>query len=179
MPEQLFRLYQRKKIVNVNVNIVAAGLLAIVVAAYPVHVAAGLIKEHLAPGVHSWAVPLAAAMIDGLADIGIYFALHWMANHWRPLKPSCEADRRHHEHKENFWKTATFIQAERYLLSPIFYLIAMGGMWLLHAKGGMGNSVAFIISFSTAIIVTRILHTIWGLRNGRFREPETGPEGAD
>lgn len=178
MPARLFRLYQRKKIINVNVNIVAAGLLAIVIAAWPVEVVARLIEEQMGPG-HAWLKSIAAGAIDGLVDIGIYFLLHWVANHWKPLRPRCEADRRHHAREENFWKTATFIQAERYLLSPIFYVIAMGGMWLLHTQLHMREGAAFVVSFSCAIVVTRIIHTIWGLRNGRFREPETGPEGAD
>lgn len=179
MFERLFRLYQRKKIVNVNFNIVAAGLLAIVIAAYPVHLVAGLINRYLVESVYWWAIPLAAALIDGIIDVTIYFSLHWLANHWRPLKPVSEADRRHHAKKERFWRTATFIQAERYLLSPIFYFIAMGGMWLLHQVGGMGNAGAFVISFSVAIIVTRIIHTVWGMWSGRFAEPDRGPEGAD
>ena len=178
MPWNLFRLYQRKKIINVNVNIIAAGLLAIIIAAYPVHVAAVLINRHLEVAVQ-WAVLLAAALIDGLIDVTIYFSLHWLANHWRPLEPVSQADRRHHEKKERFWRTATFIQVERYLLSPIFYFIDMGGMWPLHEKGGMGDAAAFVTSFSTAIIVTRIIHTVWGMWSGRFAEPDRGPEGAD
>ena len=75
--------------------------------------------------------------------------------------------------------TATFIQAERYLLSPIFYLIALGGMWLLRTQAGMGKGVSFAIAFSLAIIVTRIIHTVWGMWSGRFAEPERGPDGAD
>jgi len=33
MPSRLFRLYQRKRIININVNIAAAGLLAIAIGA--------------------------------------------------------------------------------------------------------------------------------------------------
>ena len=37
MPERLFKLYQRKRIVNINVNIVFAGLLAMGLTLIPVH----------------------------------------------------------------------------------------------------------------------------------------------
>lgn len=167
MPDHLFRLYQRKKIINVNVNIACAGLAAIILSAYPVHVVAGLIGQWLGEG-YAWLGTIAAALIDGAVDVGIYFGLHWVANHWKPLRPRSDADRRHYERRENFWKTATFIQAERYLLSPIFYIVAMGGMWLLNTQAGMAHGTAFIIAFSCAIVCTRVIHTMWALRTGRF-----------
>jgi len=169
MPAKLFRLYQRKKIININVNIIVAGMLAIAIAAWPVHVVSVWLEGMLGRRV-TWADSLIAALIDGAADVTIYFLLHWVANHWRPLKPISEADQRDQEReRESFWKTATFIQAERYLLSPIFYTISMGGMWLIQVHTSTARVWAFVISFATAILITRTIHTLWGLRTGRFR----------
>lgn len=180
MPGRVLRLYQRKKIININANIVLAGLLAVVIAAWPVYLVAALLEEHLGRKI-IWLESIVAALIDGVVDVAIYFLLHWIANHWKPFTPVSEADRADRARKkENFWKTATFIQAERYLLSPIFYGVAMGGMWALQVYGGAGSKWAFVISFSAAIIVTRIIHTFWGLRSGTFRDaPGARPEGAD
>lgn len=169
MPGRAFRFYQRHRIVNVNLNIVGAGLLAVLLAKWPVHVVTGWVGEE-----HKFANSVIAAFLDGIADILIYFMLHWVANHWRPLSPR-------HEHDEPdapgaFWKNATLVQFERLTLTPAFYVIAIGGMWgLQHA--GFGASWAFVLSFSVGLIVTRVMHTWWGLRTGRF-EPiplKTGP----
>lgn len=163
MPERLFRLYQRKKIINVNVNIVLAGLVAVLLSKYPVH----WMSQAIGPGLH-WLKALLAGVIDATVDIGLYFLLHWVANHWRPLKPKSDLERRAFENVGSFWKNATLVQAERYLLSPIFYIIAVGGMWALSAYTPLRESWAFVVAFSGAIIVTRIIHTVWGLSSGRF-----------
>jgi len=169
MPAHLFKLYQRKKIININLNIIFAGLAAIAISAWPVQLAVHFIQDEL--GWHAkWIEPVVAALIDGVVDIAIYFGLHWIANHWRPLKPRTPEDECDLcADKGSFWKTATFIQAERYLLSPIFYLIAMGGMWLIRHHTDMAVKWAFAISFTVAILTTRVIHTMWGLRTGRFK----------
>lgn len=169
MPDRLFKLYQRKKIVNINVNIIVAGLAAIAISAWPVQLTVHFIQNRL--GWHAtWIETVVAMMIDGVVDVAIYFGLHWIANHWRPLRPlSPEDETDRHADKGSFWRTATFVQAERYLLSPIFYLVAMGGMWLLRDNTDLAVKWAFMISFTIAIITTRVIHTIWGLRTGLFK----------
>lgn len=164
MARQLFHLYQRKRIINVNVNIIVAGLVAVALSKYPVH----WMSLAIGPG-HQWLKALLAGAIDAAVDIALYFVLHWVANHWKPLKPATPKDKRHHESDPgSFWKNASLIQAERYLLSPIFYIIAMGGMWTLASQAGIRESWAFVIAFSSAIIVTRAIHTAWCLWTGRF-----------
>lgn len=159
MPGRIFRYYQRHRIVNVNLNIIGAGLLAVAVAKWPVHWVSGWIGAE-----YKLINSIIAALIDGVADILIYFLLHWVANHWRPFKPQHERD-----HPDtSFWKNASLVQFERLTLTPAFYVIAIGGMWgLQHA--GMRASWAFVLSFSVGLIVTRIAHTYWGLRTGRFQ----------
>ncbi len=165
MPRRAFKFYQRKRVVNINVNVFVAGLLSIALAKYPVMLVSAMIGHE-----HKFIISIAAYVIDTTIDVVLYFGLHWIANHWRPLKPRTPEDECDLcADKGSFWKTATFIQAERYLLSPIFYLVAMGGMWLLRHNTDLAVKWAFVISFTAAILTTRVIHTMWGLRTGRFR----------
>jgi hypothetical protein len=169
MPRRAFRFYQRHRIVNVNLNIVGAGLLAVIIAKWPVHLVTGWVGEE-----YKFINSVIAAVIDGVVDIGLYFVLHWVANHWRPTRRGDEHDLP--EQSASFWREASLVQFERLTLTPAFYVIAIGGMWgLQHA--GMRASWAFVLSFSAGLVVTRIVHTWWGLRTGRFeRIPlRTGP----
>jgi len=161
MPGRVFRFYQRHRIVNVNLNVIGAGLLAVLLAKWPVALVTAWIGAE-----YKLVNSIVAAVIDGVADIVIYFALHWLANHWRPVRPKQEHDKP--DAPGSFWKNATLVQFERLALTPAFYLVAIGGMWgLQHA--GMGASWAFVLSFSAAIVLTRVVHTYWGLRTGRFK----------
>lgn len=165
MPDRIFRLYQRKRIVNVNANVTAAALLSIVIGAYPVHLVTAWVGAE-----RELVNSLIAGAIDLSIDVMIYFGLHWIANHWRPLSPKTEAD--HHDYnkeKRPFWKDATLVQFERALLSPLYYVVAVGSMWGLQVLG-MHHVWAYVIGFAAAIFVTRILHTLWGLRSGTLRD---------
>jgi len=83
MPKRVFKLYQRKRVININVNVFVAGLLSIALAKYPVM----LISEKIGHE-HMLLISIAAYVIDTAIDIVLYFGLHWIANHWRPLKQS-------------------------------------------------------------------------------------------
>ncbi len=169
MTGRAFRFYQRHRIVNVNLNIVGAGLLAVIIAKWPVHVVTGWVGDE-----YKFINSVIAAVIDGVVDIGLYFVLHWIANHWRASRPEHDIDEP--DKPASFWREASLVQFERLTLTPAFYVIAIGGMWgLQHA--GMRASWAFVLSFSAGLVVTRIAHTWWGLRSGRFeRIPlRTGP----
>ncbi len=158
MPTRVFHFYQRHRIVNVNLNIIGGGLLAIALSKFPVlWVTAWIGPEHKL--INS----IVAAIIDGVADVIIYFGLHWIANHWRPIKP----DKASGKPKESFWREATLVQFERLALTPAFYVIAIGGMWGLQHLD-MPASWAFVLAFSAAIIMTRLAHTAWCLKTGRF-----------
>jgi len=63
----------------------------------------------------------------------------------------------------SFVRDATAIQLQRLCLSPIFYLIATGGQWLL-LNEGMGRELSALTAFTAAIIVSRFLHTLWMLK---------------
>ena len=159
MSGRLFHLYQRSRVFNINFNVVAAGLLAILIAKVPVAFVSGWIGHE-----HKLLITLAAAGIDMFVDVLLYYGLHWVANHWRP--PSRRPKVR--KSKRAFFKDATLIQFERAILSPLYYVVAGGLMYLLQHQG-IKPSWAFVWGFTSGIFVTRIVHTIWGLRSGRFK----------
>src|SRR4051812_13830271 len=93
----LARFYDRR-IVNVNVNIVVAGLAAMGLTVFAMHVADNLgwlaklegllpnIKGHLVGHdfeIHSQKLIISAItfLVDLIADVMVYFGLHWLANH--------------------------------------------------------------------------------------------------
>lgn len=162
MHRRLFDLYQRKRVLNINANIVASGLLAILIAKYPVYLVGKAIGRE-----HRFLITLAAGAIDMVVDIAIYYALHWIANHWHP---SWKKTARR-QHKRTFFHDASLIQFERAILSPLYYVIAMGLMYALQRWDVVeSHSWAFVIGFATGIVVTRVVHTIWGIRTGRFAD---------
>lgn len=169
MAPRFFRFYQRHRIVNVNLNIIGAGLLAVAIAKFPVLWLSQLIGEE-----HKFINSIVAAVIDGIVDIGIYFILHWVANHWGSAKHVHKPDARTDENGNviekaaSFWRDASLIQFERLTLTPVFYICAIGGMWWLQHRD-VDASWAFVIAFSTGLVVTRIIHTWWSLRTGRFQ----------
>jgi len=62
--------------------------------------------------------------------------------------------------KVGFVRDATTLQLQRLCLSPVFYGVAMGGNWLM-LHWGIGREVSFAVPFGVAIMVTRLLHTVW------------------
>lgn len=158
MPFRLFELYQRKRIVNINLNILASGVLAVIVAK-PLVV---LVGNWIGPE-RLLSVTLAAGAVDMVVDVAIYYALHWFANHWNP--PWKRSSRT--SPKRSFFRDASVVQFERAILSPLYYLVAMGLMYGLQHRG-MAHGWAFVVGFISGLVVTRVVHTAWGLRSGRF-----------
>ncbi|QKK08045.1 MAG: hypothetical protein HND58_07565 [Planctomycetota bacterium] len=158
MPLRLFELYQRKRIVNINLNILASGLLAVILAK-PLVV---LVGNWIGPE-RLLSVTLAAGAVDMVVDVIIYYALHWFANHWNPPWKRARDAR----HKRSFFRDASVVQFERAILSPLYYLVAMGLMYALQHRG-MAHGWAFVVGFASGLLVTRVVHTVWGMRSGRF-----------
>lgn len=154
------QLYARR-IVNVNVNIVLAGLLAL-----PPTLLAVWIAHRM--GVETpWKITLITFVTDVVADVAIYYTLHWLANHW----PALHFLRRDHPHKVHkahlsFFKDATLVQVERAALSPILYFLFLGTQHVLMAHG-WHPVPATVIGFAVGIGTARTLHTLWMLRQER------------
>lgn len=166
----------RRRIVNVNVNIIVAGLLAMGVT---VAAMKGLGQFDAAPrlarllrmpwtmGPFHWddkaVIGALTAIIDLIADLAVYYILHWLANHLprkvNKLGHLLDEINPGYAHL-TFVQDATMVQIERLVLSPLFYILALGGQHLmLHAKFGVGTSTS--VPFTCAILTTRCLHTFW------------------
>jgi hypothetical protein len=141
----LARLYARR-IVNVNVNIIAAGTLALLPLTLTVHIATryfGLTSK--------LGIAALSFVADLVYDVIIYYALHWLAN--RSRTPS-------------FFRDASLVQFERALLSPLLYAVAISLQQVLLDEGHAPAS-ATAIGFTAGIATSRVLHTTWMLWKGR------------
>jgi hypothetical protein len=165
----LWRLY-RRRVVNVNVNVVLAGILALMPTVAVIHLVTSLASF---PEPQNY-TPRQVFLINGITfvsdiifDVAIYYALHWLANHMRGrIRPSQELEAAAHP---TFIKDATQVQVERIVLSPLFYLTALGCQHLMmHA--GVRATVATAAGIGVAIVLTRVIHTFWMLRGERRRK---------
>lgn len=153
----LARLYA-KRIVNVNVNIIVAGLLAMLLTLIPVHLSHNFTHNH-------WAILGITFLSDLIFDVVIYYALHWLANHV-PWRHTFGLDNPEVTRPAVFFRDATIIQGQRAILSPILYSIFLG-LQLYLLKQGIAREWAAVIGLSSGILCTRVIHTIWMLHADR------------
>jgi hypothetical protein len=127
------------RIVNVNVNVIVAGIAALGITVGVLHLmdrtgalqaVTGLVegREFSIPGLpfrfmgEKMVIGGLTFAIDLIADVLVYYALHWAANHMprrrQVLHTRAYADL-------TFMRDATLVQFERALLSPILYLAAL------------------------------------------------------
>lgn len=166
MPRRLFHYYQRTRIVNINANIIMAGLIAIALSKGVLHVVEALVPKGTAVFFTGVAV-----VCDMVFNVVTYYALHWVANHWKPLKPRTRKDVRHHRKKPPpFFKDATLVQFERILLSPLYYLVAASLMYGLQKYAEIRPGWALAMAFPAGLVLTRCIHTWYGLKTGRFED---------
>ncbi|MCC6677298.1 MAG: hypothetical protein IT436_09145 [Phycisphaerales bacterium] len=175
----LARLYARR-IVNINVNIILAGTLAMGLTLIPVYFSRRFTD-------HKATIMAVTFLSDIIFDVVIYYALHWLANHMpkRRRQPGVAiADL-------SFLKDASLVQFERALLAPVYYGVAMSTQYLLlhpHTTGPLASFIRLLTgqppdvpavfsreaATATAlmfgIMSTRILHTIWMVRQERRRD---------
>jgi hypothetical protein len=167
MPERLFRLYQRKRVININFNIVASGLLSTAVVA-------GILvfmKSVLGTDWPSWAYTAFSAIADLILDVTIFIALHWVANHWRPLRGKNAKERLQLEAKPpNAMRDAAQLQIERAIISPLYYIMAVAGTQMLQQEFGWHPAAAVGLAYPAGLVVTRTIHTVWGLKSGTYQD---------
>jgi hypothetical protein len=161
-----------KRIVNVNVNIIAAGAMAIgIMYAVMFWIHRLKIDTHIADQLKISPkfvnIGLSFA-IDLVADLAVYYLLHWYANHV-PSRFGGGGKLINPEYSDmSFMQDATKVQLERMLLAPLLYGIAGGLQWVL-LKGHMHPPAAAAIGFAVGILSTRTLHTLYMLWEGRRR----------
>jgi hypothetical protein len=166
------------RIVNVNVNILAAGIVALAITMGVMHALestgalASLIRwvgEHHFPlfgkEIHAEKLVVSGLtfLVDLVADVAVYYGLHWVANHM----PRGGQRKRNRLYADlSFMRDATLVQFERALLSPILYIAALGlQSMLLHQGRGVAFSTG--VGFAVGLILSRTLHTMWMLRQER------------
>ena len=137
----MIRLY-KKKIVNINVNIVLASLITMCISIFPVK----LLSLYVGSVV---VLVLSSYLIDGLIDMALFTGLHCFAN------DGC-----------GLLREAVILQGHRIALAVIFFLIAVSGDYYLLAYGGLERISAYLLSYLLAIVITRTIHTIYLVRTG-------------
>ncbi len=164
-----------KRIVNVNVNIIAAGAMAIgIMYAVMFWIHRLKIDIHIADQlkVNVKFVNIACSfVIDLVADLAVYYVLHWYANHV-PSRFGGGGKLINPEYSDlTFLQDATKVQLERMLLAPILYVVAGTIQWIL-MKGHMQPPAAAAIGFALGISTTRTIHTffmVWQQRKRRAK----------
>lgn len=169
MVRRLGKLY-RRRIVNVNVNIVLAGLLALIPTVGVVHLTRYFGVGDGPPNSLTVSDKLIISGVtlvaDVVFDVSIYYVLHWLANHW-PNRWRKPGEDEHAPHLP-FFRDATLVQFQRMMLSPILYTIFLGTQFTL-IKGGMHRELATVFGFLLGVACARSLHTIWMIRSERAR----------
>jgi hypothetical protein len=159
-----------KRIVNVNANIIVAGLFAIILTTLVLKL---LNAWHLLDGRPKWFIVGLTFLLDLVFDVIIAIGLHWLASH---LPKKLNAARKMVDAADrvidaapptiSFVKDATTIQFQRLCLSPILYGTAWAMQWWLLHEGVRPEWTA-LPAYMTAVIVTRIIHTPWLLYSDR------------
>lgn len=164
-----------RRIVNVNINIILAGVIAL----FPVLGVVSLVEWGLSTGlVDGQRLHLSDKLIIGGAtfiadivfDVVIYYALHWCANHapWlkdhRVARINAVADAAVQE--TPFFKDATKVQLQRAVISPLLYVLWLGtqqAMMQMHVSAVWATVIGFCVGMAAA----RSIHTMWMLRQER------------
>lgn len=157
---RLLAQYDRR-IVNVNVNIILAGVLALI----PTTLTVWIVKRYF--GVKSYELITGITFFaDAISDILVYYLLHYLANHM-PRSRAAATQESAHAHTP-FFKDATLVQFERMCISPLLYVIALGTQYSLMKWWKVGATIATVIGFTLGIAVSRIIHTWWMVRTERI-----------
>lgn len=167
----LARLY-RRRIINVNVNIVVAGIFALA----PVAVVVELVhrfafgNRDVLSNFEKGVISAVTIVTDIVSDVTCFYVLHWLANHWPRRLPGGKMAEVAGEHAApGFFKDATLVQVERMVLSPLLYTI-----WTLTQIELMRRHFAPVYAtvggFCTATFCIRSIHTMWMLKRDRKRK---------
>lgn len=155
----LGKLYARR-IINVNVNIIVAGLAAMLLTLLPVHATRYM-------GIESkWVIIGVTLGFDLAFDVAIFYVLHWLANHMQTMPWS-----RHREVPPiagmTYFRDATLVQFERAMLGPVYYGVAVVVQYSLLYT--LDRELAALVGLCSGLAATRFLHTLWMLRTERRR----------
>ena len=134
--------YKTDRVWNINANIIAADLIGTGITA--------LIIESIQSKLNSpHSIVIVTALIDGTISLLLFALLHLNANRDRGVKDLAR------------------VQVQRWVLTPLNYL-AGGSMQYLLLTIGLRPSIGVVVSYVTALIFVRTVHTIYGKRTGLF-----------
>jgi hypothetical protein len=175
MVRLLAKLYSRRTI-NVNVNIVAAGLLALIPTLGIVKLAEHLLTAGVVSGsrlhlTDRAIISLATLVSDLVFDVGIYYALHWLANHSHKPKRQHQLEVIADAAVEDvpFFRDATKVQFQRMVISPLLYSLWLGTQSILMHAWDTDPVPATVVGFLIAVSIARTLHTLWMVWEERKR----------
>jgi hypothetical protein len=175
------RLYARR-IVNINVNIILAGIFALLPLFVVTKVVHAVFFDNLpSEQLTFWQKKIfggVTLLTDIVADLACFYALHWLANHWPKRIPGGKLVHVAGDAAApGYFKDATLVQIERMVLSPLLYTIWLLTQFLL-MRYGVAPHWAMVLGFCVATPLIRLIHTLWMLRAERRRkklEPPAPP----
>ena len=141
--------FYAKRIININLNITIASLLSTIVAVYPIKYVANLSDSMTF-------IVFSAFAIDSILDGIIFSILHLISNKNKKLK--------------HYITDINQIQTQRIILSVIYFIFAVGLDYILMIKFDISRTTSFVFAYVFALIVTRTIHTLYGLKTGLFEE---------
>lgn len=165
-----------RRVINVNVNVIAAGLLALIPVLGCVHLTEWALSKGIVDGdrLHvsdKFIIGAVTFFADIIFDVAIYYILHWLANHtpWlkRTRQAQIEAVADAAVESVPFFKDATKVQLQRAVLSPLLYFLWLGTQQSLLHFTDIRTTAATTIGFLVGVGAARSLHTIWMLREER------------
>ncbi len=176
-----------KRIVNVNINIILAGILALGPVLVCVKIAeyllsSGLVKNQRLHAHHHTVISAVTLVSDIMFDVSIYFVLHWLANHAGkriPVKIEQRIEGVANAAAESvpFFKDAAKVQLQRAVLSPLLYILWLGSQFVFMNTMDWTAVWATVVGFCIAIGVVRTIHTFWMLREERRQRAKLFVEG--
>ena len=141
--QQPLSRYKTDRMWNINANIVLADILSTAVTALVIEAIQAKLPTPLS-------IVAVTAIIDGAISLAAFAYLHAGVNRERGLRDFAR------------------LQAHRWMLSPLHYLVGSGIQYGLLAMG-VRASTGVLVAYGSAMAVSRTVHTLYGRRIGLFR----------
>lgn len=138
-------LYRNNKLVNLNVNVLAASYPSIAAAAYTSEI---MEKE----GFCDFGTSVGAGIVDWAAFIPIHILLHYKSKRHQFTNENDKLD------KKKFWKDVRRVYKTQLPSIALFYAMA-GPIQYTLMKDGMDGESANLLSYWGTLIATRALHS--------------------
>ena len=156
-------VYKNNRIVNINSNILAA-------AAPSILAATGMSELLEYQGCSEGTIATAAAVTDWAVYIPVHVGLHYRSNKERFI------DNDGYFQRKAFAKDVAHVYATQLPSIGLFYAMASPFHYYLMKSCELASGVANQISYWGTMVVTRLVHTLIGLKTGLFKKKPKAPE---